>query len=211
MLEPGVSRDIFPIKIYEAEFPNFEEVRETLQAAIMPYFDNPALGNEYISGDGAAMIIRTCNDLHKDPAFKEITDFIEFHSREYWRQLAYTTRVDPYILQMWANNIPPGGFTPAHNHNPVPVGGAFYINATPDTGNLYLEDPLEMVHGKAPRDFMHKPYLYTETITVNPGKLIMFPGWMRHHTRSNMTQKNRYVLGFNIGAWLNFMPKPTGQ
>jgi uncharacterized protein (TIGR02466 family) len=112
---------------------------------------------------------------------------------------------------MWANDIPPGGFTPAHNHNPVPVGGAFYINATPDKGNLYLEDPLEMVHGKAPRDYMHKPYLYTETITVKPGKLIMFPGWMRHHTRSNMTQENRYVLGFNIGAWLNFMPKPTGQ
>lgn len=211
MFELGIARDIFPIKIYEVEFPNFESIQESIQAATAPYFSNPAAGNEYVSGEGAAMIIRTCNDLHKDFAFKEVVEFIEFHSREYWKQLAYTKRVDPYILQMWANDIPPGGFTPAHNHNPVPIGGAFYINATPNKGNLYLEDPLEIVHGKAPRDYMHKPYLYTETITVKPGKLVMFPGWMRHHTRSNMSQENRYVIGFNIGAWLNFMPKPTDQ
>jgi len=208
MFEPSVTRDIFPIKIYEAEFPNFDVIQERIKAAIIPYFDNPAPGNEYISGDGTAMIIRTCNDLHKDPSFKEVSEFIEFHGREYWKQLSYTTRVDPYILQMWANDIPPGGFTPAHNHNPVPIGGAFYIDATLDKGNLYLEDPLEMVHGKAPRDFMHKPYLYTETITVKPGKLIMFPGWMRHHTRSNMSQENRYVIGYNFGSWISYLPKP---
>jgi uncharacterized protein (TIGR02466 family) len=211
MFEPSIAREIFPIKIYEADFPNFESIQERIQTAIMPYFESPAGGNEYISADGKPMIIRTGNDLHKDPVFKEITDFIEFHGREYWKQCEYTTRVDPYILQMWANDIPPGGFTPAHNHNPAAIGGAFYINATPDKGNLYLEDPLEMIHGKAPRDYMHKPYLYTETITVNPGKLVIFPGWLRHHTRSNMTQENRYVLGYNMGAWINFTPKPTGQ
>ena len=211
MFEPGLARDVFPTKIYEAEFPNFEEIQDRILNAIKPYFDNPAPGNEYIAGDGTAMIVRTNNDLHKDPALKEVVDFIEFHGREYWKQSELTTRVDPYILQLWANSIPPGGFTPAHNHNPVPIGGAFYINAVPQMGNLYLENPMEMVIGKQPRDFQYKPYLYTETIEVKPGKLIMFPGWLRHHTRSNMTQENRYVLGYNIGAWQQFMPKPTGQ
>ena len=211
MFTQGIARDIFPTKIYEAEFPNFEEVQDRIISAVKPYFDNPAPGNEYVSGDGVAMIIRSHNDLHKDPALREVVDFIEFHAKEFWKQSELTTRVDPYILQLWANSIPPGGFTPAHNHNPVPVGGAFYLNAVPQMGNLYLENPMEMVIGKQPRDFQYKPYLYTETIEVKPGKLIMFPGWLRHHTRSNMTQDNRYVLGYNIGAWQQFMPKPTDQ
>jgi uncharacterized protein (TIGR02466 family) len=209
MFNAGTARDVFPTKIYEAEFPNFDQVQDQILEAVIPYFNKPAEGNEYVTGNGQAMIIRTGNDLHKDPALKNVVDFIEFHAKEYWKQSELTSRIDPYILQLWANTIPPGGFTPAHNHNPVPMGGAFYINAVPKMGNLYLENPMENVIGKQPRDFQHKPYLYTETINVSPGKLIMFPGWMRHHTRSNMTQENRYVMGFNIGAWQTFMPKPT--
>lgn len=211
MYTPGNTREIFPTKIFEAEFPDFSEIQSDLLNAMLPHFKQPAGGNEYIDGQGNPLIIRTGNDLHKDPAFATIVEFIEYQACEYWNLSGFTSKVKPYILQMWANEIPPGGFTPAHNHNPTPIGGAFYIDATPNKGNLYLEDPLEMVQGKMPRDFLHKPYLYTETISVNPGKLVMFPGWLRHHTRSNMTNENRYVLGFNIGAWLNFMPKPTDQ
>lgn len=211
MYPNGQARQIFPTTIYEAEFPNFADIQDRIKAAVQPYFREPAAGNEYFDGQGNPLIIRSNNELHKDPALKEVADFIEYHAREYWKISELTTRVEPYILQMWANEIPPGGFTPAHNHNPTPIGGAFYIDASPEKGNLYLEDPLEMVLGKQPRDFQHKPYLYTETITVKPGKLVMFPGWLRHHTRSNMSKENRYVVGYNIGAWLQFMPKPTGQ
>lgn len=207
----GRSRDIFPTKIYEAEFPNFGNIQKKIIEATLPYFEKPADGNEYITGNGEAMIVRTGNNLHKDPALREVVDFIEYHGREYWKQSELTSRIDPYVLQLWANCIPPGGFTPAHNHNPVPVAGAFYINAESEMGNLYLENPLEMIVGKQPRDYLHKPYLYTETITVKSGNLVMFPGWLRHHTRSNMTKENRYVFGFNIGAWQQFMPKPTDQ
>ena len=207
MFKPGKSRDIFPTKIYEAEFPNFEAIQEQILKAVMPYFDDPAPGNEYISGTGQDMIIRTNNELHKDPALKEIVEFIEFHGKAYWKELEFTTRVEPYIQQMWSNEIPPGGFTPAHNHNPAAIGGAFYLNAVPEMGNLYLEDPNELVQGKMPRDYMFKPYLYTETIKVKPGKLVMFPGWLHHHTRSNMTQENRYVIGYNFGAFIHFLTK----
>jgi len=211
IFSPSQGRDIFPIKIYEADYPNFEMIKDRILDAIVPKFDlkTPAYGNDYIFGDGTPMIIRSNHDLHKDPNLKEVVDFIEFHGREYWKQSELTSKKDPYILQLWANCIPPGGFTPAHNHNPVPLAGAFYINAEPDMGNLYLENPLEMVVGKQPKDFLEKPYLNSETITVKPGKLIMFPGWLRHHTRSNRTKENRYVFGFNIGCWQKFMPKPT--
>jgi uncharacterized protein (TIGR02466 family) len=207
MYSPGTPKNLFPIKIYEAAFEGFEVIQQSLIDASLPYFDNPAGGNEYFDGQGNPMIIRTNNDLHKDPAFKDVVNFIEFHGREYWKACNYTERVDPYVIHMWANKLPPGGFTPPHNHNPTVIAGAFYLDADPIKGDLYLEDPLNLIHGKMPYDFLHKPYLYTETIKVESGKLVMFPGWMYHHTRSNMSNSNRYVLGFNFGAWINFLPK----
>jgi uncharacterized protein (TIGR02466 family) len=204
----GQPRDIFPVRIYEATFEGFDAIQDKITEAIMPYFENPAAGNEYVTGDGVDLIIRSCNDLHKDPELQVLAEFIEFHVREYWKACGFTKRVEPYILQMWANLLPPGGFTPSHNHNPVMIGGAFYIDATPEKGNLYLEHPLELVEGKMPRDYTHSPLLFTEQIKVEPGKLILFPGWLRHHTRSNMSPETRCVVGFNAGCWLDFLPKP---
>jgi uncharacterized protein (TIGR02466 family) len=204
----GQPRDIFPVRIYEAMYEGFDAVQTDVLEAIMPYFDNPAPGNEYVTREGVDLILRTGNDLHKDPKLKILVDFIEYHLKEYWKACGFTTRVEPYILQLWANELPPGGFTPSHNHNPVMVGGAFYVDANSEKGNLYLEHPLELVEGKMPRDYSYSPLLFTEQIKVEPGKLVMFPGWLRHHTRSNMTQESRYVVGFNAGCWLNFMPKP---
>lgn len=208
MHTPGTPRDLFPVKIYEAEFDGFESIQQSMIDAALPYFKNPALGNEYFDGQGNPLIVRTNNELYKDAAFKPVVDFIEFHGKEYWKACGYTNRVDPYIIHLWANELPPGGFTPPHNHNPSIFAGVFYLDADSVKGNLYLEDPLTFINGKMPYDFLHKPYLYTETISVKPGKLVMFPGWMYHHTRSNRSDTNRYILGFNFGAWIDFRPKP---
>lgn len=209
MFKLGNTRGIFSTPIYEAQYPNFESIQEDIIGYLKPHFETPADGNEYFGSDGKASIIRTGNSLHQDPNLKEIKDFIEFHLKEYWKNYKLTSRVDPYILQMWANIVPPYGFTPAHNHNPTPIGGAFYVNATSEMGDLYLENPLENIEGKMPRDYAHSPLLMVEKIKVSPGKLILFPGWLRHHTRSNMSTQDRYVIGFNLGAWIDFKPCPV--
>lgn len=204
------TREIFPTLIYEAELEGFDAIVSDMKEKILPLFeDNVAPGNEYFDKDGNPIFKRTPPNLQDNQDLKPIFEFIEHHGIEYWKACGYTTRVEPYIMQAWANDVPPGGFTPAHNHNPVAIGGAFYVDADEKMGNLYLEDPLEIVKGRMPYDFMYKPYLYTETIKVKPGKLIMFPGWMRHHVRSNRSDSNRIVIGFNIGAWIDFKSKPV--
>ena len=44
--ENGVSKDIFPIKIYEAEYPNFENIKQQLIDNLKPHFNTLAPGNE---------------------------------------------------------------------------------------------------------------------------------------------------------------------
>jgi len=209
MYAQGNSRDIFPTTIYEAIWPDFENVRQNLIDKVMPYFEtNLAPGNDYVDGNGKDIFKRTVPNLHLQPEFKEVIEFIEFHGQEYWKIMGWTTQEKPYVLQIWANDVPPGGFTPTHNHNPVAVGGVLYLDADPLKGNIHLEDPMQMVKGRMPYDWQKKPYLYTEEIKVEAGKLIMFPGWLMHHVRSNRSDSNRIVIGYNFGLTWTYRSRP---
>jgi uncharacterized protein (TIGR02466 family) len=203
------TRDIFPVTIYETKFDNFEEIQSEIIEAVRPLFNNNiASGNQYFDKDGNPIFVRTEPNLQGVEELKPVTDFIEHHAKVYWEALNLTNKIDPYVMQMWANDVPPGGFTPAHTHIPVPVGGVFYVEADPKMGNLYLEDPLETTRGQMPYDHQYRPYLPVEEIKVETGKLVIFPGWLRHHVRSNTSEKNRLIIGFNIGSWRQWLPKP---
>lgn len=205
----GTFKNLFPTTIYEAVWPEFSNVSQSLINKVMPYFEtNLAPGNDYVDKDGSDIFKRTVPNLHLEPEFKEVIEFIEYHGQEYWKIMGWTTQEKPYVLQLWANDVPPGGFTPTHNHNPVAVGGALYLDADPLKGNIHLEDPMQMVKGRMPYDWQKKPYLYTEEIKVEAGKLIMFPGWLMHHVRSNRSNTNRIVIGFNFGLTWTYKTRP---
>jgi len=204
-------KSIFTVDIYEAEYENFSDIQDSILEIIKPEFNNPVSGNEFFAKDGSPLITRTQNYLHYNPKLKNVVDFIENHIKEYWKLLNYTQRVDPYIIHMWANDIPPGGFTPSHHHNPIPIAGVFYLDADPRKGNLYLEDPLWPIQSLAPRDYAISPLMMLKQLEVKSGRLYLFPGWLQHHTKTNLTQESRYILGFIAGAMLDYKPKPTGQ
>lgn len=205
----GTQRNIFPTTIYEAIWPDFENIKQKLIDKVVPYFDtNIAPGNDYVDKHGQDIFKRTLPNLHLQAEFSEVVDFIEYHGNEYWKIMKWTVQEKPYVLQLWANEVPPGGFTPSHNHNPVAAGGVFYLDADHLKGNLHLEDPMQMVKGRMPYDWEKRPYLYTEEIPVEQGKLIMFPGWLMHHVRSNRSDTARIVIGFNFGLSWTYKSRP---
>jgi uncharacterized protein (TIGR02466 family) len=199
--------NIFPIKIYEAEFPNFQEVKQQIIQDLEPHFSSLAPGNEYIDSNGNPLIYRTLPNLQDDIKFKPLIDFAEYHGKKYWKELNLTSRVEPYVLHMWSNKIPPGGFTPVHVHTPIPIAAALYIHASDDMGVLEIENPIDTIEKLVPRDNRLKPYFHTHRVPISDGKLVLFPGWIRHFTRSNMTNENRIIVSFNIGANVTYHGK----
>lgn len=204
-------KEIFPIRIYESEYPNFSEIKDSIINSLEKHFSKNLVEQEFFDQQGKRLINRTTPDLHKDPELKTLVDFIELHSKEYWKILNFTKKTDPYIMHMWANSVPKGGFTPSHNHNPVPIGGVLYINANPKMGNLHLEDPLDLLNGRMPVDFHHNTNSLYHQEEVTDGKLLLFPGWMKHHTESNAVDQDRIVISFNIGSWFQYLPNPENQ
>jgi len=194
-------QEIFPTLIYETEFENFDKIQNEIYNAVMPYFNDIAGNDDYFSNGKLNRIIRTATfDLHKEEKIKPVVDFINQHAKKYWEACNFHTNVAPYITQMWSVLTEKDGFTAPHTHNPLPISGAFYVNATSNSGDLFLENPLEIVLGKQPLNLKYGPTIFTKQIQIKPGKLVMFPGWLRHHSKANNTDYKRMCISFNYGA-----------
>jgi uncharacterized protein (TIGR02466 family) len=205
--QDGQFKDIFPIRIYEAEYPNFQSIKQKLIEDLEPHFDTLAPGNQYWDKDKSPLIYRTLPNLEKEDKFKHILDFVEHHGKKYWKELNFTSRVEPYVLHSWSNKIPPGGFTPVHVHTPIPVAAAFYVHARDDMGELEIENPIDTIEKLVPRDNNLAPYFNTHRVSISDGKLVLFPGWIRHYTRSNTSNETRIIMSFNIGANITYHGK----
>ena len=89
----------------------------------------------------------------------------------------------------------------------MPIASAFYVNATDDMGMLEIENPLDTILKLNPNDNRLVPHFDTHKVPVEDGKLVLFPGWVRHFTRSNMSNDDRIIISFNIGANVSYHGK----
>jgi len=198
--------DIFAHSICEIEFPNYERIHEELVNHIKTHFDE-GFSNEYAGHDHPIKngAIKNIYDKFskpiENPALLELNNWMEEQGRKYWEVLNLSKFLEPYVMQLWVNAVPRGGFVASHNHNPVPISGVFYINAEPRMGNLYLENPMELVLGKSSyHTDTRTPTRFTYEIESKSGKLVFFPGWLKHHTKPNPTDEIRMSMAVNYGC-----------
>lgn len=202
-------RDIFPIKIYEVEFPDYATIQESLTAEVQSFFDvNREQYSNHRLFRGALSIEGTkefeIRDLHKRLQHQEVIEFIKKHIKNYWDELGYISKITPEIIHMWANLTPKGGNIIQHNHNPFEIAGTFYVNAEPGMGSLALVNPNEMILGRLPiyggEESKQGRYYFDHLVEPKPGKLVLFPGWLYHKTQPNPSDKERIVIGLNANG-----------
>ncbi len=200
--------DIFAHTIYEVEFPNFKDIQQDLIANLQSNFNskfvNEYEGHEHPIKNGAITMLydKFENKPIENPMLQSIHDFIHEHGKNYWNVLNLSKHLNPYVLQLWMNAVPRGGFVASHNHNPTPISGVFYINAEPRMGNLFLENPLDLVLGKsAYHSETRTPTRFTYEVESVSGKLVLFPGWMKHYTKPNPTDEIRMSMAVNYGCF----------
>jgi uncharacterized protein (TIGR02466 family) len=202
---------LFAHPVYEVEFPNYETIENSLIEYISLNFNSKFIndyhGHDHPIRNGALTRIYDrygYTEQEKtidDPNLKLIFNFITEHGKAYWKELGLSNMLDPYILQLWATATHKGGFVASHNHNPVPISGVFYLKAKTEQGNLFLENPLDLVIGKSPRQVdALTPTRLNYEITAVSGKLVLFPGWMKHFTKPNPTDDLRMSMAVNFGC-----------
>lgn len=193
--------ELFPTKIYRNTYPDAYKLKDTVFSKISEIFNNTENNNNQFMQNGTLCSYHVEDNLHKkfSSELSHVTDFIEDCARAYWKENEYYEELSPFVLQMWANSTPRGGSVSSHLHGSIPFTGVLYVDASPEQGNLIIENPNDTLLMSQPINPLAQQLMEYE-VKVSTGDLILFPGWMKHRVKPNNTDKPRLILGFNIGS-----------
>jgi uncharacterized protein (TIGR02466 family) len=139
---------------------------------------------------------QTPHDLHTRPEFAEFTELVEIAGRSVTQFL----QLDQYPMMItgcWANINPPGSYHPTHNHPNNYLSGVYYVDVCERGPEIIFQDP---------RPVSIMPWTSKLTpLTANaaaeqavPGRMVIFPSWLRHHVPSNEGSGERISISFNL-------------
>lgn len=104
----------------------------------------------------------------------------------------------------WANVLRDGGYNRIHNHPGAVWSGCYYVSvgraaAEPaHNGWIEFQDPRPgNIHGGK------------EAVNPEPGKMLIFPGWLNHFVNPFRGEGERISIAFNLDA--EFIPESVAQ
>lgn len=198
---------LFATKIYRTRYENFKEIASICNAEYISSL--PA--KEYIRSINTNLTVTTYGSWsdnlqnsmpHRLDPFSDLVKFIETHAKIYWDELGYFSDLTPTISDSWLQYYKKSGFIGTHNHNSNRISAILYIDVEPGQGNLVLNNPNDLIMVFCPlrRD---GPQILCE-IEVNPGDVIMFPGFLKHSSTPNNSDKERIIFVANLNELKNY-------
>ena len=201
---PGKELQLFPVKIREYRKPE-DDIHEHLIEFFSTYDQQPSNFPEGVWTSKPDL--HKCDNEHVKRLHEWFYQCLEEYRNEY--QL-YCDRLK--ITLSWFNKAPAGsGFGhPLHRHPMSYVSAVYYLTEGASTA---FDDPC------TPRIYdtldihMHKEmeaeWGINEVIKAEPGKLILFPAWLRHFSGRQLENFDRWTMSFNafpdgktnIGPW----------
>lgn len=195
----------FSVPVLETVIPEAITLNESLNLKIQKLFDTATdkrlLGhywNNHILTDIASDTGYSSfnhSNLIDDENFNDFFTAISPMITEFFNQLDFDHTWN--FSNAWANVYPHGSFVPHHNHGTAHWSGSYYVNAAENCGDLILLDPKEYALNNEPPFTKWRGNIACN-IGVMPGKLVIFPGYLKHETRPNLSPENRVIISFNI-------------
>ena len=107
-------------------------------------------------------------------------------------------------VQGWANVSPPGAGNDAHAHPGAYWSAVYYVDDGGGAAALTLEDPRFPLNRMVQPDFRLKAEGVLDATEVvirpEPGKLVIFPSWLRHRVPAHEGPRERVSIAMNVLA-----------
>lgn len=191
--------DIFAIKYHEVHFPDYNNIKDDIVNDIKSKVDTVLKEHPYAKNGSIIMTENKSKfNLAEIIHGNKILDFVNEQLKTYWKDLNYSDKYEPYIVSAWASMNPKGGTWLSHNHAPSSLAGCFYVNATVEHGSIVFEHPLELVLGYQPYTNDMPDLLLQHSVPPESGKLLLFPGYLKHRVEENTLDDYRIIIGFDI-------------
>jgi uncharacterized protein (TIGR02466 family) len=132
----------------------------------------------------------TMENCLDDPELSDLRAQIEAALDEYTERAGIES---VKLIGSWYNSIPPGQAILRHRHPAVAVSGVVYVDLPEDCdADLEFWDPNNglRMHELPVRERRLKAQAQNQD-------LILWPSWLEHETRKNMSTRNRVSISFN--------------
>ena len=185
--------NFWPTVFYYEDLINSEKFNQELEEKILAWSKSD-VGLNKTNRNGW----HSTTDMHTRLEFKELVDVLYQMQFEIYQK--ENLAGEPFLGNMWANLNYPGGSNAMHIHPNSLWSGAYYVAAESTSGNIYFEDPRAVSLMTMPRRTTEQPVNERRIIDSLPqaGRLIMFPSWVNHGVRENLSDKNRISVSFNF-------------
>ena len=103
------------------------------------------------------------------------------------------------IKSIWAIINEKGASNERHHHGNSALSAAYYVRAPKDCGDIEFYDPRPAPVYSHP--IAKKPNILNATvnsITPDEGMLVLFPSYLDHSVRQNLSSDKRIVISFNV-------------
>ena len=104
------------------------------------------------------------------------------------------------ITGSWVTQTMKNEYAHVHTHGCHDISGVYYFKTNGEDGNLFFKTPvpqvaMSYVFGHLPTDVQFQPEV---------GAIVLFPSWLEHSTRANLTDNERISVSFNISFARHF-------
>lgn len=140
---------------------------------------------------------QTTHDLHEQEAFAPLYPFVDGAIQASLQALGIDD-TGYEITGCWANINPPGSAHQPHSHPNNLVSGVYYVQTLGDGDEIVFHDPRPQAH--VIRPVTTRAVAETQAtigVEAKPGRMLLFPSWLRHSVHPNRTQAERISLSFN--------------
>lgn len=108
------------------------------------------------------------------------------------------------INSLWAIINEEGAFNQRHHHGNSDLSAAYYVSAYDDCGDIVFYDPRPAPVYKHP--IAKSPNILNASVnSIKPeeGLLVLFPSYLEHSVKPNLSKEKRIVISFNINLEKN--------
>ena len=189
---------IFPNPIHVSWASNvkeFDHIQKDFQRTYYDLVEKNKFDNQHFGGNTVLLSDGEFNenllDKYKLNTFKS---FLSQSIEDFLKQLGFPIIPGYRITASWMTLNKKGLFSPPHTHAYSDLSGVYYFKTTGDDGSIFFENPNPLqVAGLITHMIDDRLYFKPEE-----GKLILFPGWLRHGVDFNKTDSDRVSVSFNI-------------